>query len=325
MSVKAADHLASARRTLTIEREALADLEARLDGGFEAVVNLLAACAGKVVVSGMGKSGLIGQKIAATLASTGTPSFFLHPGEASHGDLGMVAAADVVVLLSNSGETEEVVRLLPALKRLGVKLVALTGNPASTLARHADLALDVSVKAEACPLGLAPTASTTALLALGDALAVALLEHKGFTTDDFAAVHPGGALGKRLLTRVRDLMHTGDDLPLAPEGGHMKETLFVITAKRLGCCGIVGADGRLAGVITDGDLRRALERNDQVLARPVAEVMTRSPKTIGPDALAVEALNKLQQHSITTLFVVDADQKPLGIIHLHDLLRAGVV
>lgn len=326
MSVKTTDSLLeSARRTLRIEREALADLEGRLNGEFERAIALLAACRGKVVVSGMGKSGLIGQKMAATFASTGTPAFFLHPGEASHGDLGMVAAADVVMLLSNSGETDEVVRLLPALKRLKVPLIALTGNPQSSLARHADISLDVSVKAEACPLGLAPTASTTALLALGDALAVALLEYKGFTENDFAAVHPGGALGKRLLTRVRDLMHTGADLPLIGERGTMRDALFLITAKRLGCCGVTDAGGRLSGIITDGDVRRALERAERVLERPVTEVMSRAPKTVAADALAVEALNRLQQFSITTLFIVDADEKPTGIIHLHDLLRAGVV
>jgi arabinose-5-phosphate isomerase len=323
MSVKTSYFLDSARRTLRIEREALAYLEERLDGSFERAVALLAECRGKVVVAGMGKSGLIGQKIAATLASTGTPSFFLHPAEGSHGDLGVLAAGDTVVLLSNSGETEEIVRLLPALKRLQVPLLAMTGNPQSTLAKYADVLLDVSVKEEACPLGLAPTASTTALLALGDALAVALLEHKGFTENDFAAVHPGGALGKRLLTRVRDLMHV--DMPLTPETAPMRDALWLITAKHLGACGVVGPGGALVGIITDGDVRRALERDGQVLDLNVTKVMTPHPKSIGPDALAVEALNRMQQHSITCLFVCQDANIPVGIIHLHDLLRAGVV
>ena len=323
MSLKIANYIDSARRTLRIERQAIAELEARLDASFERAVSLLAGCRGKVIVAGMGKSGLIGQKMAATLASTGTPAFFLHPAEGSHGDLGMVAATDLVVLLSNSGETEEIVRLLPALKRLQVPLLAMTGNAQSTLAKFADVVLDVSVKEEACPLGLAPTASTTALLALGDALAVALLEHKGFTENDFAAVHPGGALGKRLLTRVRDLMHT--DMPLTPATSRMRDALWVITAKHLGTCGVIDGAGKLVGVITDGDVRRALERDAQVLELPVTEVMTRNPKTISPDVLAVEALNRMQQHSITCLFVCQEPEFPTGIIHLHDLLRAGVV
>lgn len=325
MSVKTADHLASARRTLQIERRALLDLEERLDASFDHAVQALAACSGKVIVAGMGKSGLIGQKIAATFASTGTPAFFLHPAEGSHGDLGMVAAGDVVMLLSNSGETEEMVRLIPALKRLRVPLIALTGNPLSSLARHADVSLDVSVKEEACPMGLAPTASTTALAACGDALAIALLEHKGFTRDDFAAVHPGGALGKRLLTRVRDIMHAGDEMPLVADNQHLREALVTITAKRFGTCAIVAGNGVLRGVITDGDVRRALENGGNVLDLPVTQVMTQSPKTIQADTLAAEALNVMQQHSITCLFVCQPTGIPEGILHLHDLLRTGVV
>lgn len=325
MRVKTADFLASARRTLAIEREALLDLEQRLDTQFERAVELLAACRGKVVVTGMGKSGLIGQKIAATLASTGTPSFFLHPGEASHGDLGMVGRDDVVMLLSNSGETEEVVRLLPALKRMEVPLLALIGNPKSTLAQHADVALDVSVRQEACPLGLAPTASTTALAALGDALAVALLEYRGFTAADFAAVHPGGTLGKRLLLRVRDVMHAGEAVPVIRSQARMKEALWVITSKRLGACLVLDDEEKLAGIITDGDVRRALEQDERVLSAAVTAVMTKRPKTVTADALAVEALNLMQKYAITCLPVIKPAGQIEGILHMHDLLRAGVV
>ncbi len=325
MSVRVTDFLASARRTLAIERQALADLEARIDGAFEAAVQLLARCSGKVVVSGMGKSGLIGQKMAATLASTGTPSFFLHPAEASHGDLGVVGRDDVVLLLSNSGETEEVVRLIPALKRIGVATIGFTGSPGSSLAQHADIHIDVSVREEACPLGLAPTASTTALLAMGDAVAVALLEYRGFTADDFAAVHPGGSLGRRLLTRVSDVMHTGDELPLVEAGVALSEALWVITGKRFGAAGVVDAQGRLLGVITDGDIRRGLERGAEVLASAVDQVMTRTPKTIHPGALAVEARNLMEAHKITCLFVLDEGGLPRGILHMHDLLQAGVI
>ena len=319
------DFIGSARRTLAIERQALADLEGRLDHRFEQAIVLLAECRGKVIISGMGKSGLIGQKIAATLASTGTASFFLHPAEGSHGDLGVVGPDDVLVLLSNSGESEEIVRLLPALKRLRVPVIAMTGKIESTLGAHADVTLDVSVREEACPLGLAPTASTTALLAFGDALAVALLEYRGFTSDDFAAVHPGGALGKRLLTRVRDVMHTGDELPLIGEGAPLKDALWVITSKRFGACGIIDAEGHLTGVITDGDVRRGLDIGPDFFSMTVSELMTKHPKTISPDALAVEALNIMEQHTITSLFVLNAAGQASGMIHMHDLLRAGVV
>jgi arabinose-5-phosphate isomerase len=337
MSVKVSDYLASARRTLAIERQALADLEARLDGEFERAIARMAGCTGKLVVSGMGKSGLIGRKMAATFASTGSPAFFLHPGEAGHGDLGMVGRDDVVMLLSNSGETEEILRLLPALKRMQAATIALVGNPRSSLAAHCDIVLDVSVREEACPLGLAPTASTTVLLALGDALAVALLEHRGFTADDFAAVHPGGALGKRLLTHVRDVMHRGSDLPLVGSGASLREALWMITSKRLGACGVAAPDERLIGIITDGDIRRAIEgveervedgqggSGDSLLTIPVVKIMTPSPKTISSQALAVDALNMMQQYTITCLFVTAEDGRPEGILHLHDLLKAGVV
>ncbi len=325
MSVKTVDFLASARRTLRIEREALERLEGRLDDRFDQAVRMLAECRGKLIVCGMGKSGLIGQKMAATFASTGTPAFFLHPAEASHGDLGMVGRGDVVLLLSNSGETEEIVRLVPALRRLQLPLIALTGNGESSLARHADLVLDCSVAEEACPLGLAPTASTTTQLALGDALAVALLEYRGFTADDFAAVHPGGALGKRLLTRVRDVMHTRPDLPQVAEDAPMREALFEITARRLGACGVVDRSGRLTGIITDGDIRRALEKGAQLLEARAADIMAGGPKTIAADALAVDAVNAMQEHAITCLFIVDGAGQPEGIVHMHDLLRAGVI
>ena len=316
--------LTHARRVLEIEAAAIHALADRLDDGFAQAIERIAACAGKVVVTGMGKSGHVCRKIAATLASTGTPAFFLHAAEALHGDLGMVERKDLVLAISNSGETQEILDLIQILERLGLPLVAMTGRLDSTLARAADVVLDVSVAEEACPLGLAPTASTTATLALGDALAVALLEHRGFRAEDFAALHPAGALGRKLL-KVDDLMHTGDALPRVATTTPMKKVLLEITSKHLGVTAVVDADGRLAGVVTDGDLRRALADSGDLLAQTAVAVMSRRPKTIDAGALAAKALAIMEQHAITSLFVVDADGRPTGVVHLHDLLRARVV
>ena len=319
--------LERARKVLEIEAEAVASLKDRLGPEFVRAVELILQCRGKVVVTGVGKSGIIGKKIASTLASTGTPAFFLHPTEGVHGDLGMLDPRDVVIAISRSGETEELAQILPLIKRQGNKLIAFTGNPSSSLARAADVVIDVSVKQEACPLGLAPTASTTATLAMGDALAVALLEERGFKEEDFARLHPAGALGKRLLLRVRDLMHVGEEFPRVEEVASMKEVLVEMTSKRLGVTGVMDGGGRLVGVITDGDLRRALERYPDLLERRACDVMTRNPKGIEADALAAEALKRMEEHAITSLFVFErpGDRCPVGIIHLHDLLRAGVV
>jgi arabinose-5-phosphate isomerase len=298
----------------------------RIDASFERAVDLILASKGRVVVSGMGKSGLIGQKIASTMASTGTPALFLHPAEGIHGDLGMIMTGDVVIAISNSGETEEMLRILPAIKRIGAHVVAMTSNAVSTLARSSDVFLDVSVKEEACPLGLAPTASTTAALAMGDALAVALLVQRGFRAEDFAIFHPGGSLGKKLLLRVEDLMHSGAAVPLVTEDTLMKEALFVITAKGLGVTGVTSADGALRGVITDGDLRRALEKGYDILGQRAAELMKLNPRRIRRHELAAAALQVMEHYSITSLFVFEDDSSPApcGIIHLHDILRAGI-
>lgn len=315
-----------ARRVIRTEAEALLAMMDRIDSSFEQAVNMILASKGRVVVSGMGKSGLIGQKIASTMASTGTPAFFLHPAEGIHGDLGMIMTGDVVIAISNSGETEELLRILPVIKRLGAQLVAMSGNGASALARCSDVFLDVSVKEEACPLGLAPTASTTAALAMGDALAVALLVQRGFRAEDFAIFHPGGSLGKKLLLRVEDLMHAGDAVPLVSENTLMRDALFVITAKGLGVIGVSGDDGSLRGVITDGDLRRALEKGYDILGQRAAELMRINPKRIKRNELAAAALQIMEHHSITSLFVFEDEGScsPCGIIHLHDILRAGI-
>lgn len=317
----------TAKRVLQIEADAVLALQSRLDGGFTKAVEMVLACEGKVVVTGMGKSGLICQKIAATMASTGTPTFFLHPAEGIHGDLGMLAKSDVVIAVSNSGETEEVCCLLPVIKRMGLPLIAMSGNPKSTLAIAGDVHLDISVAEEACPLGLAPTASTTATLAMGDALAVVLLEKRGFKAEDFALFHPGGALGKRLLLRVEDLMHLGADIPLVGPETLLRDALFEITSKKLGITGIVDSQQQLLGVFTDGDLRRIMENGLDSLQQPISEVMTTSPKRILRRNLAAKALQIMESHSITSLFVFAEEQGtvPVGIVHLHDLLKAGVV
>jgi arabinose-5-phosphate isomerase len=317
--------LAAGRRALTIEAEAVAALSDRLDATFAAAVQACLGCQGRVVVTGMGKSGHVAGKIAATLASTGTPSFFLHPGEASHGDLGMITRGDVVLALSNSGETAEVLTILPLIKRMGVPLVSMTGNPASTLARESDVHLDVRVPAEACPLNLAPTASTTASLAMGDALAVALLEMRGFTPEDFARSHPGGALGRRLLLRVEDIMRTGEALPAVQATTPLSGGLLEMSRKGLGLTAIVDGDGKVLGIFTDGDLRRTLDRQIDVHRTAMSEVMTRGCKTIAPGELAAEAVRLMEQYSITGLLVVDEGGQLVGALNVHDLLRAGVM
>jgi arabinose-5-phosphate isomerase len=318
--------LAEAKRVIRVEAEALLNLEASINGAFEQAVRMILGASGRVVVTGMGKSGLIGQKIASTMASTGTPAFFLHPAEGIHGDLGMIMKGDVVLAISNSGETEEVVRILPIIKRLGASLIAMAGNPASTLAKAGDIFLDISVKEEACPLGLAPTASTTVTLAMGDAIAVALLVERGFKAEDFAMFHPGGALGKRLLLRVEDVMHRGDALPLVSSETLMREALFTITSKKLGITGVTAEDGALIGVITDGDLRRALGNGLDIINLPASELMKSNPKRINRNELAARALQQMEQYSITSLFVFEGDHatSPVGIVHLHDLLKAGI-
>ncbi|MBS0331074.1 MAG: KpsF/GutQ family sugar-phosphate isomerase [Proteobacteria bacterium] len=317
--------LALARQVLDIEADALRALSTRLDAGFADAVQLILACRGRVVVSGMGKSGHVGSKIAATLASTGTPAFFMHPGEASHGDLGMIAPDDVVLALSNSGESNEIVSIVPLIKRRGAKLIAMTGNPGSTMAREANVHLNAAVDKEACPLNLAPTASTTAALALGDALAVALLDARGFSADDFARTHPGGSLGRRLLVHVRDVMHAGEDLPKVGCYASLKAALFEMTQKGLGMTAVVESDGKVAGLFTDGDLRRALEHTIDLQQAKIADLMTRNPKTIRADELAVAAVEKMDTLKINGLLVVDTDHILVGALNMHDLLKAGVV
>jgi len=309
-----------------VEAEALLALAGSINGEFERAVRLILDSPGRVVVTGMGKSGLIGQKIASTMASTGTPAFFLHPAEGIHGDLGMIMKGDVVIAISNSGETDEVLRILPIVKRLGASLISMAGNASSTLARSGDVFLDVGVKEEACPLGLAPTASTTVTLAMGDALAVALLVQRGFQAEDFALFHPGGALGRRLLLKVEDMMHGGEELPLVPYDTPMREALFTITSKKLGITGVTDAAGALVGVITDGDLRRALEQGCDIINQPAGALMQKNPKRIRKDELAARALQQMEQYSITSLFVFEEGDsaRPVGIIHLHDLLKAGI-
>ncbi|OGW42520.1 MAG: D-arabinose 5-phosphate isomerase [Nitrospirae bacterium GWD2_57_9] len=318
-----------AKRVLRIEADAIAALIDRVDHRFEQAVRLILNCKGRVVVTGMGKSGLIGKKIAATLASTGTPALFLHPAEGIHGDLGMVTRGDTVIALSNSGETEELARMLPSLKRLGIKIIALTGNTESTLAKNSDVVIDVGVQEEACPLGLAPTASTTATLAMGDALAVALLEQRGFKEEDFACFHPGGSLGKRLLLRVQDLMHSGEAIPVVSEQTLIKDAIYEISSKKMGITAVVNAQGSLVGVISDGDLRRWMEKTEKsgenLLTKKAQEIMTRNPKVANKDSLAAEAVALMEKNSITCLIVSSDGTKPEGVIHLHDLLKAGVV
>lgn len=318
--------LKRARDVLDIEAQGILSQIDRLDDNFVRAVELLFNCKGKVVVTGLGKSGLIGRKIAATLSSTGTPSLFLHAGEGIHGDLGMIMKGDVILAVSNSGETDELLMLAPIVRRLGLKLIVMTGNPNSTLSRAADVMINAAVKEEACPMGLSPTASTTAALAIGDALAVVLLEKKGFKEEDFALRHPGGTLGRKLILRVDDLMHRNAELPVVHEDTPMKDTLLEITSKRLGVTGVVDGQGSLVGVITDGDLRRALESRGDIFRFKAKELMSRNPKTIPADALAARAVAIMEEHSITSLFVLEGSgRRPTGLVHLHDLLKAGIV
>lgn len=314
-----------AAEVLRIEAAAVEQLQQYLNTDFNLACQLIFESKGKTIVSGMGKSGHIGSKIAATLASTGTPAFFVHPGEASHGDLGMLSVEDVVIAISNSGETAEILTIIPVIKRLGIKLIAMTGNPASTLAKLADAHLCVKVEQEACPLGLAPTASTTATLAMGDALAVALLDARGFSADDFALSHPGGSLGRKLLLRLEDIMHKSEQVPIVPQTASIKDALLEISQKGLGMTAVVDEQGRMAGIFTDGDLRRILDQRYDIHTNLIAEVMTRKCITAHAQMLAAEALQIMQQKKINGLIVVDAAQVPVGAMNMHDLLRAGVM
>jgi arabinose-5-phosphate isomerase len=307
------------------EAAAVAALEGRVNDDFVRACGYLLGCEGRIVVLGMGKSGHVGGKLAATLASTGSPAFFVHPGEASHGDLGMITSRDVVLALSKSGETDEILTILPIIRRLGVPLVVLTGNTASTLGREADVALDVSVAKEACPLGLAPTSSTTAALAMGDALAVALLESRGFTAEDFARSHPAGSLGRRLLLHVGDIMHTGEQVPRVPHGTPLSEALMEMSHKGQGMTAIVDTEGRVDGIYTDGDLRRTLDRGIDIRDVPVDQVMTRNCRTVGPGMLAAESLQFMEANKINGLLVVDEEGRLIGSLNMHDLLRARVM
>ncbi|MFY7867140.1 KpsF/GutQ family sugar-phosphate isomerase [Roseateles sp.] len=322
---EAARAVAAARKALAIEAQALTDLGPRLGDAFAQAVQAVLNCSGRVAVMGMGKSGHVGRKIVATLASTGTPALFVHPGEASHGDLGMVTSKDVVLALSNSGESDELNVVLPVLKRLGVTIVAMTGRAESSLARHATIVLDSAVAEEACPLNLAPTASTTAQMALGDALAVALLDARGFKPEDFARSHPGGALGRKLLTHVRDLMRAGDDLPRVKADTPFTEMMREMSAKALGVAIMVDAEDRVAGIFTDGDLRRLVERGQDLRSLSAADVASKNPRTVSADALAVDAADLMEAARITVVLVVDAERHLLGAITINDLMRAKVI
>ena len=320
--------LEQARQVLRMEAEAVLEQVERIDEHFKAAVEMIMACPGRTVITGMGKSGIIGRKMAATLASTGTPSFYLHPAEGIHGDLGMVTEGDVVIALSNSGETGEVLHILPSLRRIGAKLIAMVGNPNSTLAKNSDIVLNVGVTREACPLGLAPTSSTTAALAYGDALALALLSKRKFTASQFAVFHPGGSLGRKLLLTVEDIMHSGTENPLVNADISVQDALFVITDKGLGAVSVVDDDNKMLGVLTDGDIRRGLSKGVDFLKRPVTELMTASPKTITKEKLAAQALHIMESNRpkpITVLPVVDAENHVIGLLHMTDLVRQGVV
>lgn len=313
------------RQVLRIEADAVLSLVDRIDANFVAAIQLVLECRGRVVVSGMGKSGHIGHKIAATMASTGTPAFFVHPAEASHGDIGMITPEDVVIALSNSGESTELIAILPSLKRHGTRLIAITGVSTSTLATHADVHLDAAVEKEACPLGLAPTSSTTAALALGDALAVALLKARGFNAQDFARSHPGGKLGRRLLVRVGDIMHSGKNLPKVGHDSSLTDGLLEMSAKGLGMTAIVDPDERILGILTDGDLRRILTAGVDLQSAKIADVMRRNPKTIESDQLAAEAVQQMETLRINGFFVIDHNSRLVGAFNMHDLFRAGVL
>lgn len=315
----------AARRTIRLEAEAVTLLEERIDAAFDLACELIMQCTGRVIVTGMGKSGHIGRKIAASLASTGTPAFFVHPGEASHGDLGMITRIDLVLALSNSGTTAEIITLLPLIKRMGIPLVSMTGNPDSILAQASEAHLDVRVPSEACPLGLAPTTSTTATLVMGDALAIALLEARGFTAEDFAFSHPGGALGRKLLLKVETIMHSGDELPRVFEDALLKKALVEMTAKGFGMTTVVNRQGELVGVFTDGDLRRAVDNDININQSTVRQLIKGSCKAVHRELLAAEALKIMEDNKITALVIEDANHHPIGVLHMHDILRAGVM
>ena len=316
-----------AKRVLDTEAQAIQFLKHKIGESFVRAVELLNGCTGKVIVIGIGKSGIVAQKIASTFSCTGTPAFFLHPAEGIHGDIGMMSKNDVALAISNSGETREIIQILPVIKRWGIPLMVMTGNVRSVLAQSGDVLLDTGVPEEACPLGLVPTSSTTATLALGDALALALLVKRGFKEDDFALLHPGGTLGRKLLLRVEDLMHTGNEIPIIGDDTPVREGLLEMTSKRMGVTGVCNRQGMVVGIITDGDLRRALEKGDDVLGKKAGTIMTAQPKTIARDDLAAAALRRMEEFSITSLFILDDEgsRKPIGILHMHDLLRAGVV
>lgn len=314
----------SALQTIAIEKEAVSALEQRIGDSYVKACELIMACPGRVIVTGMGKSGHIANKIAATLASTGTPAFFVHPGEASHGDLGMITRDDIVIAISSSGSTSELLTLLPMLARQKIPLLAMTGNPSSPLAQAAEAVLDISVESEACPLGLAPTSSTTVTLVMGDALAVSLLEARGFSAEDFAFSHPGGALGRKLLLKVKDVMHSGDQIPVVASGTPLKDALFEVSTKGLGMTTINDAQGKLLGVFTDGDLRRCLDDSLDLDQTPIDTIMTRNGQTVSADMLAAEALGIMEEKKITSVVVVDEQQQVAGVVHLHDLLKAGL-
>ena len=318
------DFIQSGQRTVDIEQQAVSSLRARIDQRFERACKLLLQVRGRVIVTGMGKSGHIGKKIAATLASTGTPAFFVHPGEASHGDLGMITREDAVIAISYSGNSDEIITLLPLLKRLGVPIISMTGAPHSALAQEAAVDLDISVATEACPLALAPTASTTATLVVGDALAIALLEARGFTAEDFAFSHPGGTLGRKLLLRVQDIMHRGDAIPRVTPGTSLSDALLEMTRKGFGMTTVVNEQDQLQGIYTDGDLRRSIDRGSELTGAIIGDLMSPRPKTIDAQTLAAEALKIMEDNKITALIVSDEQSRPLGVVHMHDILRAGI-
>ena len=314
-----------AKEVIRKEARAVLDLERKIDDRFVKAVELILKCKGRVIVTGIGKSGIIGKKIAATLTSTGTAAFFLHPAEAIHGDLGMVRKNDVVIAITKSGDTDELNHLIPLFKRLAVPIISFTGNPHSPVAEKSDLLIDVSVNEEACPYNLIPTSSTTATLVMGDALAIALLEERHFSSEDFALLHPGGQLGRKLILRVADIMHTGNQIPMVSEETNMKDVILEITSKRLGTTTVVNEKGKLVGIFTDGDLRRLVERTDEIFSLKAKQTMTKNPKTIDGDELAAKALNMMESYSITSLIITNGKKEPVGIVHLHDILKAGVV
>jgi len=319
------DYIGSGLRTIRIESEAVAALESRIDNRFAAACDLILSCKGRIIVTGMGKSGHIAKKIAATLASTGTPSYFVHPGEASHGDMGMITKDDIVIAISYSGASSEIITLLPLFKRAGIKIISMTGNPASPLAEVAEVHLDISVASEACPLDLAPTSSTTATLVMGDALAIALLEARGFTAEDFAFSHPGGALGRKLLLRVSDIMHSGDEIPRVAPDASLSQALMMMTEKGFGMTTVMNADNQLLGIYTDGDLRRSIDKGVDIRSATVGELMNTTPKSLRENTLAAEALKVMEQAKINVLLITDEQKNVVGVLKINDILRAGVI